>query len=220
MNMFKNLKTNLFTSLVLRFYMILPVVLALLSFSPVRAKDEAYDYVMEIETKKLKRQFDYAGSNLNDKIVKCDVYFYPINMEKKSKQERFHSPDTRHYKKMWHYQAKTLGMEQVHEFDIPENQGFAIKISHKDDAGSAIENRAAADAIVRLAVDLYLRKQHLVSVKVPQSDWHAIADGLSNDKGFHIVPVVDIEHPVDSKMSIFLTSEEEPVQYKDTFHYL
>lgn len=191
--------------------------LLLLQAPLVRSEDKSYDYVLELETSLLKRQFHYPGSTLQDKIVKTEISYYTSEDEDKPKEER--DKIKKPYLKLWHHNDKAIGLEHSGDFEVSPNQGFAIKVLHKDDSVNDLEKQAAADAIVRMAIDLYLHQEHLIPVKVPQGSFQRISQVLKDQKGFQPPPPGDPEAAVQSKLSLGLVSEPKPTMYTESLHH-
>lgn len=142
----------------------------------VRAEDQVdkpYDWVFQIETRRLERQFEYANSKLNP-IEKLEVVWYPTKDENKKTN----------YQYMYYHDGKPYGLEKLNKLDIDEGDGVAIEVKHKDNSPTEAEKKAAANAIFRLALDSYLHKNPLVAVKVPVDSFNSISDRLI-DFGFH-----------------------------------
>lgn len=149
-----------------------------LSFMPQLAKaddqvDKPYDWVLQVETKRLERQFDYVNSKLNP-IEKLEVLYYPTKDESKKTN----------YQYMYYHEGKPYGLEKLHKLDIDEGDGVAIEVKHKDNNASESEKKDAANAIFRLALDAYLHKNPLVAVKVPADSFNSISNRLI-EFGFH-----------------------------------
>lgn len=196
------------------------MALVILLGAPIATRcddNKSYDYVLELETSLLLRQFYYKGSKLKDKIVKTEVSYYSSEDEDKPKEERDKLKTK--YQKFFHYQGKAIGLERVGNIDLQPNQGFAIKVIHKSSSVNELEKQAAADAIVRSAIDLYLRQQHLIPVKVPQESFQGISQELKSEKGFQPPPPGDPEAPVQSKLSLGIISEPKPTLYTESLHH-
>ena len=163
---------------ILRLLVLPAIASSLLSFVPQHATAEdqvdlPYDWVVQIETTELKRQFDYKGSTLNP-IEKLEVLWYPTkDKEKKTK-----------YQMMYYHDGRPFGMEKLHKMDIDQGDGVAIEIKHKENNATEAEKKDAANAAFRLALDLYLNKNPLAAVKVPADSFESVSDRLQA-LGFH-----------------------------------
>ena len=135
--------------------------------------DKPYDWVIQIQTRRLERQFEYKNSKLNP-IEKLEVLWYPTKDENKKTE----------YQYMYYHDGKPYGLEKLHKLDIDAGDGVAIEVKHKDNNPSEAEKKDAANAIFRLALDSYLHKNPLVAVKVPIDSFNAISDRLI-EFGFH-----------------------------------
>lgn len=163
--------------------------------------DKPYDWVIQVETRRLERQFDYTNSKLNP-IEKLEVLWYPTKDENKKTN----------YQYMYYHDGKPYGLEKLHKLDIDEGDGVAIEVKHKDSNPSEAEKKDAANAIFRLALDSYLHKNPLVAVKVPADSFNEISDRLK-DLGFHDSKEdgdqVDMENTFKASMTIGLFSVPE-----------
>lgn len=162
----------------LRFLVLPAIASSLLSFIPQHAIADnqvalPYDFVVQVETTQLKRQFEYQGSTLNP-VEKLEIVWYPTK-DKDNKTK---------YQNMYYHDGKPLGMEKLHKMDIEQGEGVAIEIKHKDNNASEAEKKDAANAAFRLALDLYLNKNPLAAVKVPVDSFESVSDRLQA-LGFH-----------------------------------
>lgn len=158
---------------------VIPVIACLLlSLTPQLATadnmvDVTYDWVMQVQTQELKRQFEFQGSTLNP-IQKLEVQWYPPKKENEKTK----------YEHLWYHDGKAYGMEKQHKMDLPEGEAIAIEIKHKNESATMSEKRAAANAIVRLALDAYINKNPVPEIKVPLDSFGAISNHLQS-MGFH-----------------------------------
>lgn len=154
------------------------VAFLLISFMPQHAcaenaVDLPYDWVLQVETSELKRQFDYQGSTLKP-IEKLEVVWYPTKDESKKTK----------YELLYYHQGRPFGMEKQHKLEIDQGDGVAIEVKHKDNNVTDSEMKDAGNAIFRLALDSYLNRNPLAAVKVPINSFEPIADKLKS-LGFH-----------------------------------
>lgn len=150
----------------------------LLAFVPQQATAEnkvdlPYDWVIQVETTELKRQFDYQGSNLKP-IEKLEVLWYPTKDQNKKTR----------YELLYYHDGRPFGMEKLHKMEIDQGDGVAIEIKHKDNNATEAEKKDAGNAIFRLALDAYLNRNPLAAVKVPIDSFDTVSDKLKN-LGFH-----------------------------------
>ncbi|MBC7998341.1 MAG: hypothetical protein IAF58_10380 [Leptolyngbya sp.] len=131
--------------------------------------DVTYDWVVQVQTQELKRQFEYQGSTLNP-IQKLEVQWYP------PKKEDEKTP----YEHLWYHDGRAYGMEKQHKLDLPEGEAIAIEIKHKNQDATASEKKAAANAIVRLALDAYINKNPVPTIKVPIDSFGAVSSHLQS----------------------------------------
>jgi hypothetical protein len=163
---------------ILRISAISMIAFLLLSFAPQHASadvgvDLPYDWVIQVETDQLKRQFEYQGSTLNP-VERLEVTWYPTkDKEKKTR-----------YELMYYHDGRPFGMEKLHKMDIDKGDGVAIEIKHKSNNATEAEKKDAGNAIFRLALDAYLNRNPLAAVKVPVDSFDTVSEKLQA-LGFH-----------------------------------
>lgn len=163
---------------------------------------QPYDWVLELETKALDRQFQYQGSTLK-KIEKVQVTYYPAkDQENKSK-----------YEFLWFNQGKAIGLEKQKKLDIPQGEGVCLKVKHSSDSPTPEEKKAAANAILRLAVDTFINKNPVVQVRLPNSSYGEIVSELNN-RGMQEAPnsADDFNNGFSSNLTLYIYSESEAMK--------
>lgn len=128
-----------------------------------------YDWVINLKTQALERQFDYHNSTLK-KIEKIEIEYHPTNEKDNLKTYEF----------LWYNKGRAYGMEKKRKFDIPKGEGVALKITHAKSNPSNAEYKAAANAILRTALDTYLNKNPIVQVRLPETSFDNISQELIN----------------------------------------
>ncbi len=135
-----------------------------------------YDWVIELETKALERQFQYEGSALK-KVEKVQVAYYAPGKEDEKKA----------YEYLWFNSGKAYGMEKQRKFDLPQGEGVCLKVKHKAGGGSGEERKAAANAVLRVAMDTFLNKNPIVQVRLPNESYTDIVNEILS-RGFQEAP--------------------------------
>lgn len=135
-----------------------------------------YDWVVEMETKPLERQFQYQGSTLK-KIEKVQVSYYPPGGNDSKTA----------YEYLWFNDGKACGMEKQRKFDLPQGEGVCLKVVHKNGSSTQEERKAAANAILRLAIDTYINKNPIVQVRLPADTYTDIVNELLSH-GLEVAP--------------------------------
>ncbi len=157
----------------------LALVLALTGAQQVMADgmvSNPYDWVVELETKPLERQFQYEGSSLK-KIEKVQVAYYAPNKEDEKVA----------YEYLWFNNGKAYGMEKQRKFDLPQGEGVCLKVKHKGGSSSSEERKAAANAVLRLALDTFVNKNPIVQVRLPNESYNDIVNEITS-RGFQVAP--------------------------------
>ncbi|MCC6976816.1 MAG: hypothetical protein IT343_00740 [Candidatus Melainabacteria bacterium] len=186
-------------------YLTVPAIACLfLSFNPhpASADDQVvlpYDWVIQVDTIRLKRQFEYSGSTLNP-IEKLEVSWHPVDKK----------DDVKKYESMWFHDGKAVGMEKVRKLDIEKGEGVAIEVKHKESNATEAEKKAVANAIIRLTLDAYLNKNTVAAVKVPKESFSGISNRIQ-EFGFHIAEekAGDSQVQYTSDMTVTLISVPE-----------
>lgn len=172
------------------------------SFAPQVMADmvsSPYDWVVELETKGLDRQFQYEGSSLK-KIEKVQVAYYAPNKEDEKKA----------YEYLWFNNGKAYGMEKQRKFDLPQGEGVCLKVKHKSGSVTSEERKAAANAILRLAIDTFLNKNPIVQVRLPNDSYPEIVNELMN-RGLQQAPPnsSDFEEGFSADLILNIYSEQD-----------
>lgn len=163
--------------------------------------DLPYDWVFQVETKPLPKQFEYQGSPLKP-VEKIDIKYHPAKS----------ADDKTTYEYLWYHDGKALGLERAKKFDIPQGDSIAIQVKHKNDSSTAGEEKAAANAILRVTLDAYLNKNAVALVKLPSDSFYDISGHLQS-QGLQVAPDMAAEGtPLESSLTLFLVSEPEGIK--------
>lgn len=165
-----------------------------------------YDWVLQLDTKTLDRQFQYQGSTLKN-IEKIQVQYYPA-------KDDSHKTD---YEYLWFTDGKALGMEKQRKFDLPQGEGVALIIKHAKPTATVEEKKATANAIMRLALDSLLNKNPINTVELPASSFVDIANELQN-QGFMEAPDDPNDFGGGFSPNITLYLHSEPAGQKITLY--
>ncbi|MBX9938333.1 MAG: hypothetical protein K2Y32_03740 [Candidatus Obscuribacterales bacterium] len=157
-----------------------------------------YDWMVEIKSKPLIRQFQFSGSQLKQ-VEKLDIHYHPAKDSETKTQ----------YEYLWYSKGKALGLEKNRKFDLPEGEGVAIRVTH-----SAVptegEKKACAGGILRVALDAFLNKNPVVQVRLPHSSFNEIANRLE-ELGMQVAPDSpdDFSGGYSSNLTLYLYSEPD-----------
>lgn len=166
--------------------------------------DLTYDWVFQVETKPLPKQFEYQGSPLKP-IEKVDVKYHPSkDAENKTT-----------YEYLWYHDGKPLGLERMKKFEIPQGDSLAIQIKHKNGSSTSGEEKAAANTILRITLDAYLNKNAVALVKLPSDSFYDISSALQN-QGMVVAPdsggMDGFNTPLDTSLTLNMVSEPEGIK--------
>lgn len=187
--------------------------LSLASLRPVAADEEGlkqYSWMVLVETKKLKNQFDYEGSHLKD-VVKCEISYWYVGDEPHDDKH----PDEAHktkYEDLWFSEKRPLGLERHHKFDVDQADGISIRIRHKQDAleDSSKEAEAAAGTILRLQLDAAKNHNPIAIMKLPNGQQYDEILSELRSKGAYDAEQQDENHPLESTLNMFFHEDTGP----------
>ncbi len=154
------------------------------------------DWVVTIKTSTLEKCLDYPDSNLKP-VVRASVYFEQglgeLSEEEKEIQKRGAPPDEEvtftKYEDIFYSHLHPLGLKRYLALRIKEGTPGIIKIIPSNSASRQEEANAAANATVRLFLNLYLNKTALRSILVPRDLFDPYVSELQR-YGFRIENVV------------------------------
>ena len=171
------------------------------------AELQQYDWVVLVETKKLKNQFDYTNSHLK-KVAKCEISYWYVGDDPHDADH----PDESHkikYEDFWFSERRPLGLERHHRFALDQADGISIKVRHKDGGESDVEEeaQAAADTILRLQLDAAKNHNPVADIRLPDGQpYDSILDELRH-KGFMDADHQSENQPLDSSLTMFFKEE-------------
>ncbi|MBX9695426.1 MAG: hypothetical protein K2Z81_23780 [Cyanobacteria bacterium] len=164
-----------------------------------------FDYVLEIETKKDPSQFEYPGSLIGP-IVRTSVsYVKPDNDE--------FAPVR--YEDLWYHEWQALGCRRYHELDLGTSAQIAIEIKHQPES-SQPQNAAAANAALRVMLDVFAGRNSVACLIVPDDDMKSI--GLYMEKaGFRMGNEPPPEQPI--ACSLLIPVQSKSGQNRQVLYY-
>jgi len=194
-------KSKLFTAL-----RAVIIILALSFFPSARSEGLArtYDWIISIETEKLSGFLDQKNSTLKP-IVKATVSFKPAS-----------GGATTKFEELFYRNWIALGMRRYKPLSLGISDQVAIVVTHKQGQATQEETSAAANAILRVFVDAYLKGNAVTNVIVPESSLSAIVQNLKQ-ANFYPGDDEKPDQPVFS--SIVLHLEGSPSGSKQTMFY-
>lgn len=142
--------------------------LAILLLPPVLAEglDRTYDWIISIETEKMKGYLDQKGSTLKP-IVKATVSYKPGS-----------GGTTTKFEELFYHNWIALGMRRYKPLSLGNSDQVAIVVTHKQPPPTPEETNATANAIVRIFVDAYLKGNAVTNVIVPDATMGQIVQNL------------------------------------------
>ncbi len=164
------------------------------------------DWLMKIQTEDLRNQFKYAGSTLT-KVEKVTVKY--------SRKFEADQGKTRPYEYLWYHAGKPIGLERLGKLEMTRGESAAIQVVNKGEKGIE-QDKAAANAILRMMLDAYHNSNPIISIRVPADCFDSVIGELRK------LNCVDATHGADeedhSKMSLSLQSEPKGMSQQLYFY--
>lgn len=163
------------------------------------------EWLIEAQTSMVPDQFEHKCFNLRD-IVKTRVRF-GRNLDPNSSAVG--------YEQMWFHDGRALGMERHNELSITPKSNVGIRISHST-CPSTAEAKAAANAILRLVLDVKLHGSNVPVVRVPSSTFTAVSQALQNRGG----KVLDGGQEAPPGAKVVFKLESEPAGSRQVIYFI
>lgn len=119
----------------------------------------SYDRLINIHTEELKNHLQFPGSKLTP------IYIAQVRLQKLQGK----STKPRLYEVLWYRGKDAIGLKRLANLRVSEGETLAINITHKQSNASEQEIAAAADASMRLFLDLYAESNAPDTIIVPAS---------------------------------------------------
>lgn len=166
-----------------------------LGLLPHSVQASSHRWLVNIETHNYPNRFNYANSKLNP-LVKCKITYAQVDGDGKEMP----------YKTIYYCNRKASGLERSGNFDSLQGADVAIKISPDSPNASVVEYQAAANATIRVLIDLRIHKCRLGTVKVPGEAWEIATEAFANE---HYLPVPRTsETPFEAKVPVRLEDQD------------
>ena len=162
------------------------------------------DWAMFIELPGSNHYLNYAGSQLYPLTI------MRINFRAFGRGTGAPGDSAKIYEELWYHKGKPVGSRRYSQLDIPTRHIGAIVVGAIDNKNE--QSQAVANALVRLVLDLQLKKISPAIVLVPNGSYDQIAEGLGR---YNFVPdILGLDGP---QMSIHLRSY--PQNKEHYFYY-
>jgi hypothetical protein len=120
------------------------------------------------------------------------------------------SSDNYQYETLWFSKGRAYGLERLGILNIGQGQSVAIKVVHKTKIPDESDFKAAANAILRIFLDVRISRNSLQSVVVPNDSFSPIIAALTEE---HFAKFfAPIETPYQIAGALFMQDES----YKQT----
>lgn len=166
--------------------------------------ERTYDWIITIETEKLKGFLDEKQSTLKP-VIKATVTYRPGSGGTITK-----------YEDLFYNSWIALGMRRYKPLALGNSDQVAIVVSHKQGQATPDETSASANAILRVFVDAYLKGNAVTNIIVPETSLNQIVQNLKQ-ANFYPGDDEKPDQPVFS--SIVLHLEGSPSGTKQTMFY-
>ncbi|HIA53466.1 MAG TPA: hypothetical protein EYN91_15485 [Candidatus Melainabacteria bacterium] len=163
-----------------------------------------YDWIISIETEKLTGYLDQKRSTLKP-VVKATVTYKPGGGGGATK-----------FEELFYHNWIALGMRRYKPLALGSSDQVAIVVTHKQGQSTQEETSAAANAIVRVFLDAYLKGNAVTNIIVPEASLSSIVQNLKQ-ANFYPGDDEKPDQPVFS--SIILHLEGSPSGTKQTMFY-
>lgn len=160
------------------------------------AKAVTTDWVISINTKVIERCLNYPNSKLSP-LIRSSIYFeqnvlepsdLDKELEKRGAEPDLVIPETL-YEYLYSSHFRTVGMRRFKQLVIKPGTTGTIKVITSNSSFRQEEINAAANATIRMYLDLYLNKMPLRSIVVPRDGFDLFIQELQRH-GFRIFAVV------------------------------
>lgn len=170
--------------------------------SPDINVEGVYQHVITIETDERKKCFEHAEYTKLRPVTKASVSIEPAKGDSK-------------YEDLWYANAKPVGLERTEAYSKKVDTGklVAIRVKHKQPNNgtrevSQVEATSAADAILRVYMDVRLHHGGVATVILPADTFHNIMTGLEQHH-FVQVSAEEAEKSVFGIARLILVSDQE-----------
>ncbi|HNB16804.1 MAG TPA: hypothetical protein PLC15_15575 [Candidatus Obscuribacter sp.] len=174
--------------------LIMPLFLLVSSMYPAlgfKLFDQS-ETVVDLKVKAAKNLFDYKGTVLGEP-VKASVFFTDKDGGKG------------HYQDLWFTGATAIGLNRFSVLSVPSGSSVAIAIA-LEDAGSATQVQAAANASLRILLDLYVEGHSVSRLEVADDDTARALISSLGQAGFVESAAVLPDELVETSLSLSVKS--------------
>jgi hypothetical protein len=133
-----------------------------------------FDYSAFIQPEVMQHYLNYPGSRLRSLNR---VRIYMRTFQRAANLQVSTSP-TKIYQELWYEEGHSIGLRQKDKLHLPADKSGAIVVGKGN--GNSYEQQAVSNALVRLLLDLHLKRLVVNVVLLPLSNFDQIAQGLGN----------------------------------------
>jgi len=172
-------------------------------FLPARAGWTPYDWLITIELTENPNQLDYKDSSLSP-VTEARISYATAD-----------GSNSTDYETIWFGNGKAYGIEREEDFSIGDGQGVAIKIVHDGSLPTNADLHAAANAIIRMYLDVHASRNNFQFVIVPDDSFSGIISALGDEHFQVFTPRLEVPYQVSALILI----QDESGKQKQTVCY-
>ena len=160
--------------------------------------DRRFDWTITVKTTIDNKALNYPSSTLKPLAVLSAAYRMAPRFSKDGNAETYP------YEDLWYHEGRAIGCRLYHRLNTPQYYQGAIRIVPSKDASQS--PAAIANAIVRLMLDIGLRKCVLTVVFVPRDIFHEVQDNLTKFGFFPnqgTIPLFLFSDPYSQRVNLY-----------------
>jgi hypothetical protein len=132
----------------------------------------SHDYIVVIETEPEPAMFEFPGSRIGP-IVRANISYYQPHRD---------DLDPIQYEKLYYHDWQPVGCRRLRKLDFPYGGNICIEVRHKRGFATPAELGAAADAILRLFIDIFAEQKSASAIIVPDDSLDGICEQMNRWK--------------------------------------
>jgi hypothetical protein len=133
-----------------------------------------FDWGVYVEARNVDHYLEYEGSRLHP-LTRVRIYFRSFSRVGILVPN---TPSTK-YEELWYYRGKSVGLRRYSHLDIPKDDIGAVIVGQPADKGDRSEqSQAIANALVRVLLDLHLKKALTSVVSIPREQYDEVCGEL------------------------------------------
>ncbi|PWT95530.1 MAG: hypothetical protein C5B53_11235 [Candidatus Melainabacteria bacterium] len=144
--------------------------LSLICFPAIAADWHPYDWLLTVETEEIPNQFKYAGSRLTP-LVEAHISF--------AKADNSYQGN---YETIYYCKGRAFGLNRFGLLDVGPGQSVAVRVVHKTKNPTTYDYKAAANAVIRMLLDVRTSHNALQSVTIPDDSYSSVTAEMAGER--------------------------------------